>query len=82
MLAYGLVAYSKGAKTSEILKESPFYLGGLAQGAETTTAFVLLCIAPNWFVRVALILGCWCLVKSLLVMSSAYYNFVIQSKVK
>lgn len=79
LLAYGVIAH---AKNTNVLNESPFYLGGLAQGAETVTAFVLLCIVPNWFVSVALILGCWCLIKSLLVVSSAYFNFVVAAKGK
>lgn len=77
MLAYAVVAY----KQTE-LKESPFYLGGFAQGAETITAFVILCIVPVWFVPVAIILGCWCLIKAMLVVSTAYYTFVVSAKDK
>ena len=82
MLAYGLVAYFRGAKISEVLNESPFYLGGWAQGAETITALLLLCLVPNWFVPVAMILGFWCLLKTLVIISSAYYSFVVQSRGK
>ncbi len=82
MLAYAVVDYAKGAKNENVLKESPFYLGGMAQGAETTIAFIVLCLAPQWFVPIAIILGCWCLAKFLLVVSSAYYNFVIAAKRK
>lgn len=80
MLAYAVVAYKKSKAADEALSESPFYLGGLAQGAETLTALVILCLVPKWFVPVALILGCWCLVKALAVVSTAYYNFVIANK--
>ncbi len=82
MLAYAVVDYAKGAKKEDALRESPFYLGGIAQGAETTIAFVILCLAPQLFVPIAIILGCWCLAKFLLVASSAYYNFVIAAKRK
>ncbi len=80
MLAYAVVAYGNSKKGGEALSESPFYLGGLAQGAETLTALVILCLVPGWFVPVALILGCWCLVKTLVVISTAYYSFVIAAK--
>ena len=82
MLAYAVVAYSKGVEKDAVFEESPFYLGGMAQGFETVTAFVLLCLAPNWFVPVAIILGCWCLIKTLAVISSAYFKFVIEKKGK
>lgn len=81
MLAYAVVAYHKKQQQADaVLSESPFYLGGLAQGAETLTALVIMCLVPGWFVPVALILGCWCLVKALVVMSTAYYSFVIAVK--
>lgn len=79
MLSYAVVAYGKNGENTD-LKESPFYLGGLAQGAETLTAFVIMCIVPVWFAPIAVVLGCWCLIKSLLVVSTAYYNFVIAPK--
>lgn len=82
MLAYAVVDYAKGIKNENVLKESPFYLGGMAQGAETTIAFIVLCLVPQLFVPIAIILGCWCLAKFLLVVSSAYYNFVIATKRK
>ncbi|MBE6452070.1 MAG: CDP-alcohol phosphatidyltransferase family protein [Alphaproteobacteria bacterium] len=82
MLAFAVIAYSKGNSDKKMLNESPFYLGGLAQGAETLTAFVLMCLVPNWFVPVALILGCWCLIKALVLISSAYYKFVIMARGK
>ena len=64
------------------LEQSPFYLGGVAQGFETLTALVILCIVPGWFMPIAIILGCWCLVKALMVVTAAYYNFVIVTKGK
>ncbi len=46
LLAYGLVTHNSSKKTDKQKLESPFYLGGLAQGFETVCAFVLLCIMP------------------------------------
>ena len=82
MLAYATIAYSRKTQADEALNESPFYLGGLAQGAETITVLVALCLVPSWFVPAAGILGCWCLAKTLLVVSTAYYNFVIAARGK
>ena len=82
MLAYSVVAYKNRPSQKLDLDQSPFYLGGLAQGFETLVALVVLCIVPNWFLQIAVILGCWCLFKSLFVISTAYYNFVIAAKNK
>ena len=81
MLAYGVVSYDI-TKKNKPLDESPFYLGGIAQGFETLCAFVLLCIMPFAFLPISIILGCWCLLKSLVLVSSAYYKLVIAQRSK
>ena len=81
MLAYGVVSYND-AKKNQPLTGSPFYLGGAAQGFETLSAFVLLCIMPFAFLPIAIALGCWCLLKALVIVSSAYYKLVIMQKSK
>lgn len=83
MLAYGVVSYGETTKKEQqTLLESPFYLGGIAQGFETLFAFVLLCIMPFAFLPIAIALGCWCLIKALIIISSAYYKLVISGKSK
>lgn len=82
MLAYAVVAYKNNQGHQADLEQSPFYLGGLAQGAETLTVLVVLCIVPGWFLPAAIILGCWCLVKALMIITTAYFNFVIAPKGK
>lgn len=77
MLTYGIID-QKSANP----KASPFYLGGLAQGFETLTAFVILCIMPFAFMPIAILLGCWCLVKALVIISRAYYKLNIANKSK
>ncbi len=79
LLAYAVVAYAE-AKKEKTLNESPFYLGGAAQGFETLCAFVLLCIMPFAFLPIAIALGCWCLLKALVIISSAYYKLVVLKK--
>lgn len=83
--ACAMLAYAAAAGNHQQLKklsaeQSPFYLGGLAQGAETFVALVVLCLVPGWFMPIAIVLGCWCLAKALMVISAAYYNFVIAPK--
>ncbi|MBQ9235485.1 MAG: CDP-alcohol phosphatidyltransferase family protein [Alphaproteobacteria bacterium] len=77
MLAFGVV--DKNAKE---LKKSPFYLGGLAQGFETLCALVLLCVMPFIFKMIAILLGCWCILKVLIIISGAYWKFNIAGKGK
>lgn len=80
MLAYAVIAYKNRRRAEPDLEQSPFYLGGMAQGFETLAALVILCIVPVWFLPIAIILGCWCLVKALMIISAAYFNFVIARK--
>lgn len=77
MLTYGII----DQKSADV-KSSPFYLGGLAQGFETLTAFVILCIMPFAFMPISILLGCWCLIKALVIISRAYYKLNIAQKSK
>ena len=80
LLAYGLVTHNSSKKTDKQKLESPFYLGGLAQGFETVCAFVLLCIMPFAFLPIAIALGCWCILKALVIVSTTYYKLVINEQ--
>ena len=82
LLAYGLVSYNSSAKMKDKLPESPFYLGGFAQGFETVFAFILLCIMPFAFLPIAIALGCWCFIKALIIVSTTYYKLVINEEKK
>ena len=70
----------KSNQNYELLNNSPFYLGGVAQGFETLLALVLMCILPWWFMQIAIIFGVLGFVKALTIVVAAYYNFVIASK--
>lgn len=80
MLAYAVIAYKYDNRPQVKLEQSPFYLGGIAQGFETTVALIILCIMPGWFLQIAIVLGVLSLVKAFSVMATAYYNFVIAVK--
>lgn len=81
MLAYAVIAYKNNSSQKLELEQSPFYLGGLAQGFETLIALVVLCIIPGWFLQIAIVLGILCLVKAFSIMVTAYYNFVIAKRI-
>ena len=80
MLAYAVVAYKTKSSQEIKLGMSPFYLGGLAQGFETLTVLLLMCLLPHYFVTLAVILGVLCLIKTLSILFTAYYTFVIVPK--
>lgn len=80
LLAYAIVAYQNKTQTRPHFNESPFYLGGFAQGFETFVTMVVLCLVPRLFMPLAIILGIFCFVKAVSVVASAYYVFVISNK--
>lgn len=77
MLAYSVVAYKNNNKQELNLDQSPFYLGGIAQGSETLVALVILCLIPSWFSVIAVLFGTFSLIKAFSIIVAAYYNFVI-----
>jgi phosphatidylglycerophosphate synthase len=80
LLSYGVLSYGQKPKQAASFWESPFYLEGMTQGIEMVIAFLLLCMMPFAFLPVAIAVGCWCLIKALVVVSSAYYRLVILNK--
>ncbi len=82
LLSYAIIAYKNNAPQQPEIGTSPFYLGGIAQGSETFAALIILCIVPNLFMPIAIILGCLSLVKAFSVIVTAYYNFVIAPRKK
>lgn len=80
LLSYGVIAYKNKTQSKPDINESPFYLGGIAQGFETFTTLVVLCIIPNLFMPLAIILGVFCFIKAVSVIISAYYVLVVSNK--
>lgn len=52
-LAYATLAAKRGVETQAHGPKSFFYSTGLAEGAETIAAFVLMCLVPAWFPMIA-----------------------------
>ena len=82
MLAYAVIAYKSNSKDKLEFSQSPFYLGGLAQGFETLIALIMLCLLPWLFLPIASLLGVLCLFKTFSIIVTAYYNFAITAKPK
>lgn len=81
MLMYNSVA-GKNERSSMPLSESPFYLGGALQGFETFVSLTVLCLFPALFMPLAIVLGIYCFVKAVSIVTSAYYILVIAAKPK
>jgi len=52
-LAFAVIAAKRGVETSAHGRKSFFYSTGLAEGAETIAAFVLMCLMPGHFPAIA-----------------------------
>lgn len=61
-LAYAAIAEKRGLKTAAHGKKSFFYSTGVAEGAETIFAFVLMCLFPDWFPVIASVFAALCVV--------------------
>jgi len=61
-LAYAVMAAKQGRETEAHGKKSFFYNTGLAEGTETITAFVLMCLLPQYFTTIAAIYTAMCVV--------------------
>jgi phosphatidylglycerophosphate synthase len=61
-LAYAVMAAQRGRETDGHGKKSFFYHTGLAEGAETILAFVLMCLMPDYFPDIALIYSVMCVI--------------------
>jgi phosphatidylglycerophosphate synthase len=60
-LAYAALAERHHFHSEGHGQKSIFFLGGLVEGSETVSVFVLACIFPQWFAWIAVIFGvlCW-----------------------
>ena len=61
-LAFAVTAAEQGAETDAHGEKSFFYSTGIAEGTETITVFLLMCIFPGWFVQIALIYAAMCII--------------------
>jgi len=59
-LAYATLAAKRGETSTAYPSKGIYYLGGLTEGSETITLFVLCCLWPDWFGVLAHIYAALC----------------------
>lgn len=59
-MAFATMAAKRGLETSAHGEKNFFYNTGLAEGTETITTFVLMCLFPNWFGAIAYVFFAAC----------------------
>lgn len=74
-LAYAVMAEKHKVTTNIRGIKALYYLGGLAEGAETIIAFVLFCLFPDFFREVAIIFGVMCWITTATRIYAAYVTF-------
>lgn len=63
-LAFAIMAEKHGLETDKQGAKSLYYLGGLAEGAETIALFVLMCLWPTGFAMLAWVFAAVCVVSA------------------
>ncbi len=74
-LTYAIMAEKHKITTDIRGIKSLYYLGGLAEGAETIIVFVLFCLFPDYFGPVAIIFGIMCWITTATRIYAAYVTF-------
>lgn len=74
-LAYAALAAKLNISTDIRGIKSLYYLGGLAEGAETIVVFILICLLPGYFTWIALVFGMMCWITTATRVYAAYVTF-------
>ena len=74
-LSFAVLAAKRGLETSNHGQKSFFYNTGLAEGAETILAFVLMCLFPAHFALIASVYAILCLLTVIQRSIAAYLTF-------
>ncbi len=74
-LGYAILAEKKGMETRAQGIKSLYYSNGLLEGTETIAFFVLLCLAPTYFMPLAWAFGILCFATAILRVYGAYQAF-------
>lgn len=64
-LAFGVLAAKREMTAADYPQKGIYYLGGLAEGAETVAVFCAMCLWPGYFAPLALFYACICMVTTL-----------------
>ncbi|KZN14664.1 CDP-alcohol phosphatidyltransferase family protein [Marinomonas sp. TW1] len=71
-LAFAIMAEKRSIERLEYGHKSLYFLGGLAEGAETIGFLVLICLLPSYFVELAYVFGLVCWVTTVTRVYAAY----------
>ncbi len=74
-LAYAAMAAKYDISTDIRGIKSLYYLGGLAEGAETIAVFILFCLVPEFFSIIALVFAVMCWITTATRIYAAYVTF-------
>jgi phosphatidylglycerophosphate synthase len=74
-LSFAVLAAKRGLETSDHGQKSFFYNTGLAEGAETILAFILMCLLPGHFALIASVYAILCLLTVIQRSIAAYLTF-------
>jgi phosphatidylglycerophosphate synthase len=74
-LAYAIMAEKRGEKSTDYPSKSFYYLGGLTEGFETVTCFLVMCIWPQHFALFAYIYAAMCLLTTVTRLVAGWQNF-------
>ena len=74
-LAFATMAAKRGLETTAHGRKSFFYNTGLAEGAETIVAFILMCVWPSHFSLIAVIFATLCVLTVIQRSIAAWKNF-------
>lgn len=73
-LAFAIMAGKRGIESPVYRHKSLYYLGGLTEGSETITLFVLMCLWPTAFAPLAYGFALLCLITTLTRLWSGYHS--------
>lgn len=65
-LAFAAIAAKRGHSAQAFPQKGIYYLGGLTEGFETITTFLLMCLLPDWFPTLACLFAAACALTTVL----------------
>ncbi len=79
-LAFAVIAERRGLRSTAFPQKGLYYLGGLAEGAETILVFVLMCLLPAHFAAIAWAFAALCAVGTVLRWRWGYVTFTDEGR--
>ena len=79
-LAFAVIAERRGLRSTAFPQKGLYYLGGLAEGAETVLVFVLMCLLPAHFAAIAWAFAALCAVGTVLRWRWGYVTFTDEGR--